>query len=303
MKSKNDIKNISFIALSCAITIAIVILNYFIGELTIFEILLLPLISSIVASKVNYKYSFIYFISSLLISFIDFQNAIFVIIPSLLSGILFGKLIKTYIHGYYIIIVNALFLLIMQILGTYLVNLIYQIDLIKALSAILKLSETTFKTNYILFLFAICISESSLSYLIITNELKKLNYEFNEKKNHFLPVLFLNIFSIITTSILMFFSHSLGYLFIGINTYLAILLAYYNFSFYQRKKIIYFQLPLYAFSLILILILISYVDKEYKPYLFLIPSLSQLFTSFYIIIYQKVIKKSKIYESLFDKIN
>jgi hypothetical protein len=49
--------------------------------------------------------------------------------------------------------------------------------------------------------------------------------------------------------------------------------------------------------------LLNYIKVEYQPFLFLIPVASELLTSGIIIIYQKIIKKSKITTSLFDKLD
>lgn len=295
-------KALTFASIMSAISIVFVLITYFTGDIGLILTLLLPLCASLVSVNVNYKYSLIYVISTLLISLIDFQLALFVILPSLISGFLFGKLIKVYIQGHYIILFNALLLSIMQIGSTYLINAIYQIDLIKVMATLIKVNEVTFSNAYLLFLFIISLIQCSLSYLIITSELKKLDYEFNEKKNHFILNLYLNVFSICLTILMMFISHYIGFLLLGISIYLGIILAYYNFSFYLTKRILYLQIPLYVISFILIFVLISYIPLEYQVYLFLLPIISQLITSLYIVIYQKIIKKSKINSSIFDKL-
>ncbi len=294
---------LTFVSILSAISIVLVILSYFIGDIGLLLSLVLPLCASLVAVNVNYKYSLIYIASTFLISIIDFQLALFIIIPSLISGLIFGKLIRIYIQGYYIILIDALMLLIMQIGSTYLINFIYNINLVNTMASLIKISESTFSKTYFLFLFMLSLIQASLSYLIITSELKKFDYEFNENKNKFILNLSIETSLIILTIFFMFFNNKIGYLLIGISFYMGVVLGYYNFSYYRKKDILFIQLPLYFISIIVMIILLSYVERTYQPYLFLIPLISQLITSSYIVFYQKIVKKSRITSSIFDKLN
>jgi peptide deformylase len=60
---------------------------------------------------------------------------------------------------------------------------------------------------------------------------------------------------------------------------MGVVIAYYNFSYYRRKMIVPLQVVLYFISFVLMLVLLSYVDVVYQPYLVLIPLLSQLIVS------------------------
>lgn len=295
-------KALTFSSIMSAISIVLILVSFFSGDVGLFLIFILPLCASLVAVYVDFKYSLIYFISTFLISCFDLQLALFIVIPSLVSGIIFGKLIKIYLQGYYIIIINTLALLLLQIGATYLIDLIYKINLVDSIGKILKLNEVTFNNAYILFLFLLSLIEISLNYLIISSELKKFDFEFKETKDHFLLNFFIEIILIIASITLMFFNHQYGFLFVGISLFFGVVLAYYNFSFYQNKRIVIIQMPLYLISLISIMILFSYIKNDYRPYLILIILISQLIPSLYIIIYQKIVKKGKISHTLFDKI-
>ena len=294
---------LTFVSILSAISVVFVLLSYFIGDVGLFLILILPLCASLVSVNVNFKYSLMYIVSTALISCIDFQLALFVIIPSLISGFVFGKLIKIYLQGYYIILIDALILMFMQIGSTYLVNFIYNIDLVKTMASIIRISESTFSQTYFLFLFMLSLIQASITYLIITSELKKFDFEFNEKKNKFLVNLSIETCLILLSFVFMFFSHKIGYLLIGISFYMGVVLGYYNFSFYRKKDIFSIQFPLYFISIIVMVILLSYVERVNQPYLFLILLISQLITSSYIVFYQKLVKKSRITPSIFDKLN
>ena len=301
VKFKN-IKALTFASIMTAISIVLILVTYFLGDIGLFLIFMLPLCSSLVSVNINTKYSLIYIISTFLICSIDFQLAIFIIIPCLISGFIFGKLILIKMDGYYIIFINSLFLLGMQIISTYLINFIYQIDLVLSIANLIKINYLTFNSSYFLFLFLLSLIQSSFNYLIITNELKKFKFSFQEKKNHFIFNFITLIILIISCLLTINQSTSLSYLILGFSSYFAIILAYYNFSYYYKKSFLIIHFVLYFTSFIVFLSLLSSTNKIYYPYLFLIPITSELIVSLYIIIFQKIIKKNKINSSTFDKL-
>jgi hypothetical protein len=298
-----NMKALTFSSIMSAISVVFTVVAYLIGDIGLFLILILPLCSSLVSVSVKFKYALIYIVSTLLISLIDFQLALFIILPCLISGLIFGRLIRVYLQGHFIILINALVLLIMQFASTYLINFIYEIDLVQSISKLLLLKETTFKEAYLLFLFMISLIQSSLSFMIISSELKKLDLEFNEKKDRFILTLSLEISFIILTIIIFNVSYSLSLLLLGVSSYIGIVLAYYIFSFYKKKNIYPIQIGLYFISIIAMMASLNYLEPNQQVFTFLIPLFSQLITSGVIIIYQKIIKKSKITFSLFDKLD
>ena len=298
-----NMKALTFSSIMSALSVVFSVVAYLIGDIGLFLILILPLCSSLVSVSVKFKYALIYIVSTLLISLIDFQLALFIILPCLISGLIFGRLIRVYLQGHFIILINALVLLIMQFASTYLINFIYEIDLVQSISSLLLLKETTFKEAYLLFLFMISLIQSSLSFMIISSELKKLDLEFNEKKDRFILTLSLEISMMILTIILFNVSYSLSLLLLGVSSYIAIVLAYYIFSFYKKKNIYPIQIGLYFISIIAMMASLNYLDPNQQVFTFLLPLFSQLITSGVIIIYQKIIKKSKITSSLFDKLD
>ena len=298
-----NMKALTFSSIMSAISVVFTVVAYLIGDIGLFLILILPLCSSLVSVSVKFKYALIYIVSTLLISLIDFQLALFIILPCLISGLIFGRLIRVYLQGHFIILINALVLLIMQFASTYLINFIYEIDLVQSISSLLLLKETTFKEAYLLFLFMISLIQSSLSFMIISSELKKLDLEFNEKKDRFILTLSLEISFIILTIIIFNVSYSLSLLLLGVSSYIGIVLAYYIFSFYKKKNIYPIQIGLYFISIIAMMASLNYLEPNQQVFTFLIPLFSHLFTSGVIIIYQKIIKKSKFTSSLFDKLD
>lgn len=297
-----DVKALAYAALMSALSLIFVLISFFMGDLGIILILVLPLFSALVSINVNLKYSLIYIIATFLISLIDPQLALFAIIPSLISGFLYGKMIVHKIHGTFNIISNTLLLTLLQYLGTFLIDIIYEINLIETMSLILKIEVNIFDSIYLLFLFSTSLIECSLSYLIITNELKKLNYCFNENKQYFLLTLGLELLSIIICFIFSFGNLKICYLFLGISLFFGVSLAYYNFQYFQQKFIIILQFILYLISLVIIFSLFPTLDKTYQSLLILVILLSQIIVSIIITIKTLIIDKRKIDNSIFDKL-
>lgn len=301
MKKLEGTKALAFASLMASVTILLILVSNYLSGIGLIAILLIPMCATFISLKTTWKYRLIYFFSCLITFFIDPSLTIFIVIPSLISGIILGQLVSKYIHGYYVIFITSLIVGILQILSTYLIDFLFEVNMIEVFSLVLKIDILDFSDIYYFFIYILSLIQVSLSYLITSNELKKLNFEFNEKKNQFIKILYINLL-LITTSIVSFFlSMKLYYLFLGFSIYFGVILAYYIFSFYQHKKIQIMQIPLYFISLLGFTILYSQL-KENALILLLLPLISQIITACYIIIFQKIIKKGKINESLFDKL-
>lgn len=301
MKKIEGTRALAFSSIMASLTILLILFSSYISGIGIFSILVIPMCASFVSLKTTWKYRLIYFCACLITFIIDPSLTIFIVIPSLISGIILGQLVSKYIHGYYIIFLTTLVVSLLQILSTYLIDLVYEVNMIEVFSSVLKIDILDFSDIYYFFIYILSLIQVSLSYLIISNELKKLNFDFNEKKNQFINIYIINIFSILLSCFFFFFSTKFYCLFLGFSIYFGVILAYYIFCFYQHKKIQLIQIPLYFISLFGIAILYSQTKKD-SLILLLLPLISQLISATYIIIFQKIIKKGQINESLFDKL-
>lgn len=297
------LKALAFGAIMCALSTIFIVGSSFIPGTCILSLLLLPLFTTMVVLKVDYRYVLIYSCALLAISLIDPMNSLFIVIPSIITGLSFGILIKKYIHGYYIIFFSALVLLLLQIGAQYLILFIYEQNMQKIMGEILHFSEGTFSYLYYIILFLVSLAQSTLTYVISSNELTKLQYTFNEKKNHFIPILITTSSLLLVSLGLYFINIPLSYLFICFTLYFGVILAYYNFSFYEKKFILFIQIPLYVVTFLCFLVATSYVDKLISAYFILLIVLSEILVSLSIIIHQKIIKKGIISEAIFDKLN
>ena len=296
------VKALAYVSIMCSLCTLFVIAGMYIPFSTIAILLIIPLCTTFVVLKVDYKYTLIYSLSSTFISFIDPLNALFVVIPCIISGIVLGILLKKYIQGYLVIFYTSLTLILLQFFAQFLILWIFEKDVPSIYDHLLGFHEKIFDYIYLLFLFLISLAQATLSYIIISNELSKLSYIFNERKNIFIPILITTTLLLIFTIILRWFSFPLSYLFLGFTFYFGIILGVYNFSYYRKKEIMFLQIPLYAISIISFFVLSPYFEANTTIYLTLIIVISEILVSFYIIFYQKIIRKGQIDESLFDKL-
>ena len=281
------LRALAYGSLMCGLSTIFILASTFIPGTCILSLLLLPLFTTMVVLKVTYRYVLIYSCALVSISLIDPLNSLFIVIPSIITGLSFGVLIKKYIHGYYIIFFSSLVLLVLQIGAKYAISLIYEQDMQEIMGQIMHFKETTFAYIFYIFLFLVSLAQATLTYVIGTNELTKLGFTFNEKKNDFVRILIITMILLISS----------------ISLYFGVILAYYNFSYYETKFVLYLQIPLYVLSLLSFFVIASYVDKFISPYFILLIVLSEIIMSLSIIVWQKFIKKGIISESIFDKLN
>ena len=303
MKKLTGVKALAFSSIMASITILLILVSNVIIGLGIISMLILPMCSTFISLKVDWKYRLVYFCACLITFIIDPSLTLFIVIPSLISGIVLGTLVSKYLQGYYVIFITTLCVSILQIGTTYLIDLIYEVNMIELFSTVLKINLIDFSNIYYFFIYTLSLIQVSLSYMVTSNELKKLNFEFNEKKNQYIPIFIISTISIVLTFVSFFINLTLYCLLLGFSIYFSVILGYYIFSFYQRKKIQLIQIPLYFIALLGIAILYSRVGNENAPILLLLPFITHLISGLYIIIFQKIIKKGQINETLFDKLD
>ena len=303
MKKLTGVKALAFSSIMASITILLILVSNVIIGLGIISMLILPMCSTFISLKVDWKYRLVYFCACLITFIIDPSLTLFIVIPSLISGIVLGTLVSKYLQGYYVIFITTLCVSILQIGTTYLIDLIYEVNMIELFSTVLKINLVDFSNIYYFFIYTLSLIQVSLSYMVTSNELKKLNFEFNEKKNQYIPIFIITTISIVLTFVSFFINLTLYCLLLGFSIYFSVILGYYIFSFYQRKKIQLIQIPLYFIALLGIAILYSRVGNENAPILLLLPFITHLISGLYIIIFQKIIKKGQINETLFDKLD
>lgn len=223
---ENLVKSIPLMALMAAINIIIAALSALSPFVSIFLILVLPLTSAIVELSCKDRYFPIYALAtfglSLAITFWNIETTIFYVLPSIITGYIFGVLAKHKIPAVWSIFAATL----AQTALTYglipLINFIFQVDLIDTFKAAFGLREMT-NINLIIptFIFLVSLIQSSLSQLIVSQELQKFGIK--EEAKNISDIVSFSIGTLFAVLIIPFYFVDLqfAYLFLAASIYFA----------------------------------------------------------------------------------
>lgn len=221
-KRETLVQNITFLAIMAAINIVLLLLANLLPYLLVLLTLILPFISLLVTVLCQKKYYPIYILAtiglSFLVSFDAISNIIFYIVPGVLSGFIFGFCLERQIPSNYSILYSAFVYVICSYICLLICNAVLGASIEKLYFTLLNLEEFPYK-NYLIppFIFAIAIIQSSLSYMIIQNEIKKLGIEEKEVDDNF-EVITLFIF-ILLSLLTMYIEPEIYIMFLGFAIY------------------------------------------------------------------------------------
>ena len=111
---------------------------------------------------------------------IDYQTTFFYLFPSLISGIIFGILIKYNVHGFYILFISSLSNIVLEILSILFLKIIYNIDFLNVISTLLNINIDKLNNIFLVSLFLFSYIQMLLSYIIIEAEISKFNFKIKE---------------------------------------------------------------------------------------------------------------------------
>ena len=300
MKMSKEIKQLTLAALFSGINISLVLLNLLLPFFSFFMIIAIPFATSLLILKCQKRYALIYVFATLLISCVfDFQTALFYVIPSIITGITLGILIKKKLHGFFIAIITSLVHTIVELGSFFLIKLIYNVNIFTIFQEFFKLSESEFFNISLSFFFLFSLIPVLMIYFVIEEELPKFQYKINEGHNIFIP---LSITSITLSAIsipLIYLLPIVGHLITSISIIFIIYILFHLLRASNNLlKIIYFGL--YFISLIVIIFISSYVKEFGLHLIFNIFSITTSINNVIFIIYTSF-KKIVIEPSLFDK--
>ena len=199
-KKETLIQNITFMAIMAAINIVISVISTLMGAVvpivSVFFIIILPLTSTVVTLFCKNRYYPIYAVATIGLSMVatmwNMEYTIFYVVPSIITGFIFGLLSKKKVNGIYSIAIAAF----LQTGITYalipLLNVIYGTNFIETAKALFNVGPESY-VNYFIptIIFAISLIQVGLSYIVIANEIRKMNIEpaQNIKNNWVLPLI------------------------------------------------------------------------------------------------------------------
>lgn len=192
MKKSKATSNLTFIALMSAVNVIFALLMTFLPVLSLLLYLMLPYITTLVILVCQKKYYLIYFIASIFLSFIintqGIEYTIFTLLPSLITGTIFGICIEKKVNIGITIIISSFCQFLFSMATIPLINLIYTNDN----HSILEVFKTILGENkefllYKLFLpinYVVALAQNIISFLLISSSITRFKVEIVTKNSN-----------------------------------------------------------------------------------------------------------------------
>lgn len=187
-KRETLVQNITYMALMAAINVVFVLLTTFVPVLFFLIVFVLPLTSVIVTLLCKKRYFPIYAVATIGLCLIctiwKIDDTIFYVIPSIISGFVFGIMVEKRVPSFWIILATT----ILQIAFTYasipLIKLMTGRNIINDFATAFGIKDFQY-LDYVTpcFIFFISLAQQVLAFSIIKDELPKFGYELNEPNN------------------------------------------------------------------------------------------------------------------------
>lgn len=178
-EKKNIGQIIALMSMMAAINIIVSVIAAFSVIASIFLIIVLPLTSTIVVLTCPEKYFPIYAFATIGLSLVatiwNLDITLFYVVPSIISGFVFGFCIKKSVYFGWSIVVSAILQTAISFAIIPLINLFFEVDFIKDLQAIFKIYDAIPGQIFICCgFFIIALIQSFLSFFVVQSEISKM---------------------------------------------------------------------------------------------------------------------------------
>ncbi len=278
-KNRTLANNITFIALMAAFNFIFALLMVYLPAFSLVLYVFLPFVTTITVLHVDKKYLSIYYISSILLTFIINLNGldfiIFTLIPSLITGSVFGICLEKKVNSVTAILLSSFCQFAFSLLTIPLINAIYMNN-----QSIINVFRTFLGENreyltYKLFLptvFAVSLAQNIISFLIISSEMNKFKVTINNSDELSIAYSYIACGLFLLTIISIFVFDDLMYLLLSLTLVLSLLLLFTNQLKYKKALISIGTITI-ILMVILLVIMIGANLTLYAPLLLLIPCL------------------------------
>ena len=176
---KSAAQIIALMAMMSAINIIVSVIAAFSVIASVLLIIILPLTSTIVVLACPEKYFPIYAFATIGLSVVatiwNLDVTLFYVVPSIVSGFVFGFCIKRSIYFGWSIVISALLQMGISFAIIPLINVLFEIDFIRDLLVIFKIYDAIPGEIFICCSFyVIALIQTFLSYFVVKNEIEKL---------------------------------------------------------------------------------------------------------------------------------
>lgn len=225
-KRETLVQNISYMALMAAINVVFVLLTTFIPYLFFLIVFVLPLTSTIVMLFCKKRYFVIYALATLglclLITISNIGDTLFYVLPSIITGAIFGIMIEKEINNTWIIILNTLIQSVLTYISFPIITLFTGINVIDTFVNLFKLKDFAYVDFIVpIFVFFLSLMQVIISFMVIKDEVEKISHKTNDSITFKDETLFVIISLALIISIIIF------PFFYGPASYLALCLLIY----------------------------------------------------------------------------
>ena len=172
----------ALMGIMAAINIIVAVISAFVPVISLFLVLILPLSSTLVELYCKDRYYPIYAIATIGLSLVatmwNMETTIFYVVPSILTGYIFGLMSKKNVPAIYSILSASIVQAGVTIGFIPLINFLFDVDLVEMFLVFFKADTFQYVNDFVLaFIFTISLIQTALSYAIISNEIKKFGFE------------------------------------------------------------------------------------------------------------------------------
>lgn len=199
-KKETLIRSMPLMAMMAAINVIFSLFTAFVPLLSVILIIFIPLTSTLVEVYCKDRYFPIYAIATLGLSVVVSLSAIdftlFYLIPSIVTGYVFGLMAKKNFPSLWGILIASILQTGISFAFIPLIQLITEHNLIEDIIRILNVTDTTYFNNLlILMFFVVALIQTILSFIVVNNELRKFGVKNDNEKDWRLPVSLATILS------------------------------------------------------------------------------------------------------------
>ena len=188
-KKETLIRSMPLMAMMAAINVIFSLFTAFVPLLSVALIIFIPLTSTIVELYCKDRYFPIYAVATLGLSVVVSLSAIdftlFYLVPSIITGYVFGLMAKKNFPSLWGILIASILQTGISFAFIPLIQLITEHNLIDDIKIILQVNDSLYFNNLlILMFFVVSLIQTVLSFIVVSNELKKFGVKNNDQKDY-----------------------------------------------------------------------------------------------------------------------
>lgn len=182
-KQETLVQNIAYMGIMASVNVIFVIMTYFIPFLLFLLVFILPLCSAIISYYCKRIYFPIYLIAVAAICLlIDPADTIFYVIPSLITGFIYGYLIELKAPSIVIILIVTLIQNFLLLLSIPLIQFFTGHNIVEDMAKIFRINDYEY-LDYVKYLFImfVAFAQSVITYIVMSSELHKFGMKINNQ--------------------------------------------------------------------------------------------------------------------------